>query len=129
MYFSRFFCIIAESANQILGNLESALETQVSGWIFNSLDQTRDAIVRVYANGQQIAEGTPSVPRPDVSAAFQLPSADRIGYNIPITLPGEGRFDVHVVLVGFNGHTRESAHYMVWGLPPPGKLMEVTPAS
>ncbi len=85
--------------------------------------------MRVYANGQQIAEGRPANPRPDVQNAFQLPSSDRIGYDIPITLPGEGRFDVYVVLIGFNGHTRESAHYMVWGLPPPGKLMDVTPAS
>eukprot|EP00029_Vermamoeba_vermiformis_P005238 TRINITY_DN1758_c0_g1_i1.p1 TRINITY_DN1758_c0_g1~~TRINITY_DN1758_c0_g1_i1.p1 ORF type:complete len:1349 (+),score=412.75 TRINITY_DN1758_c0_g1_i1:87-4133(+) len=120
---------VDESANRILGNLEAALETRVSGWIFNSLDQSRDAVVRVYANGQQIAEGRPANPRTDIQGAFQLPSSDRIGYDIPITLPGEGRFDVHVVLVGFNGHTRESVHYMVWGLPPPGKLMDVTPAS
>ena len=91
--------------------------------------QGYDAVVRVYANGQVVGEGRPSIARPDIQQGLQLLSADQLGFDIPISLPNEGRFDVHVVFIGFNGATRESVHYTVWGYPPPGKLVSVTPAA
>lgn len=78
----------------------------VGGW---AMDDRGVALVRVYVNRRFVTESRLSVPRPDLIKVFPayLHDTEVHGWNVTVTLPGPGTYEILAQATDTTGATRD----------------------